>query len=375
MKPQLLVLPLAVLFLLLFLVVGLFRMFAVQGLMSSPPLVSMFAYHGQMLVVETLAILLVTERYIGALPFNLNRSIHSMPVLVALGAVLKLAGGLGSQRALDIAGTVLLALGFILYLYVLYAVGRRSAQPLPMRFMMVGGVVMLVGLILSEWQSVVGNLPFILFLLGFPMLTILGERVELSRFLSPRAQGWMKRGFWAATLAFLLLLFQMVWGFPLFQLLWALLLTLTVMPLVRGELKLVRMAGGGLHLYLGRHLILAYAWLLLGLLLVTANSLVQDSRALLDASIHALAVGFIGTMILAHTPVIAPVILNRTVAADKLSLLPVALLTVGNGMRVFGYLLKELGAPLEIVVAGSGFLILAAVAAFAWMLVRSLRPA
>ncbi|MDP2744869.1 MAG: hypothetical protein Q8P00_07385, partial [Dehalococcoidia bacterium] len=121
MKPQLLVLPLAVLFFLLFLVVGLFRMFAVQGLMSNPPLVSMFAYHGQMLVVGTLAILLVTERYIGALPFDLNRSVHSMPVLVSLGAVLKLAGGLGGQRGLDIAGIVLLALGFILYLYVLYA--------------------------------------------------------------------------------------------------------------------------------------------------------------------------------------------------------------------------------------------------------------
>ena len=80
-------------------------------------------------------------------------------------------------------------------------------------------------------------------------------------------------------------------------------------------------------------------------------------------------------MILAHAPVIAPVILNRTMAADKLSLIPVALLTLGNGMRVFGYLLKEFGLPLEMVVAGSGFLILAAVAAFVWMLVRSFRPA
>jgi len=114
------------------------------------------------------------------------------------------------------------------------------------------------------------------------------------------------------------------------------------------ELALVRVGQTSpqkLHRYLGQHLLLAYSWFFLGLVLVIVWAAVRGGSALYDASVHSLAVGFVGTMILAHAPVIAPAILPRTIAQEKLNLLPLELLTVGNLLRVGGYVLKGAGLP------------------------------
>jgi len=254
-------------------------------------------------------------------------------------------GELAGVDLMNMVGSILLAVGIAIYIYLLLAVSRQSAQPLPFRFMVLAALFLLMGDLFSLRGSPVGNINFTLFLLGFPILTILGERVELSRFLAPAVYRRGEWGLWAVLLAFLLLLVQ---DGRLLVALWAVLMALATLPLMGSELALVRVGQTSpqkLHRYLGQHLLLAYSWFFLGLVLVIVWAAVRGGSALYDASVHSLAVGFVGTMILAHAPVIAPAILPRTIAQEKLNLLPLVLLTVGNLLRVGGYILK--GAELE----------------------------
>lgn len=372
MKFHLIVVPVALLMMLFALVGGVMRLMANQGMVGSTPLSFSFPFHGEIMVFGFLAVLITTERYIGSLTFKLSPVIHLMPYLVALGAVLKVVGMVAPVEPLNVVGSVLLAMGVVIYMYLIGALSRLSARPLPFRFMLLAALLLLIGIFLSIPRSPVGNMTF--FLLGFPILTILGERVELSRFLSSTVYRWSEWGLWAAAVAFLLLLRE---DERLMAIGWALLMGIAVLPLLGSELALVKAgerAPERFYRYLGRHLWLAYSWFFLGLILVIAWALSGGSPAMYDAATHSLAVGFVGTMILAHAPAMAPALLNLTIAQEKVNLLPLELLTVGNLLRVVGDVLRTLGLPLEVVVGISGLFILAALIAFVWMMAKALRP-
>ncbi len=87
---------------------------------------------------------------------------------------------------------------------------------------------------------------------------------------------------------------------------------------------------------------------------------------LYDPFIHSIAVGFVGTMLLAHGPVILPSVTGRRLNAAKLSLLPLGVLTVGNLVRIVGDLimLDYNATLLEYSIGLAGWLILIAVILF-----------
>ncbi len=376
MKPQHLVLPVGVALLLLALLTGVFRLLSNQGVMAQPPLTTVFPFHGEIMAFGFLAILLTTERYLGAAAFKLHPVIHLMPFLVTLGAVLKVVGSLTSVGTVDTVGSIAVAVGAALYIYLLLEVSRQSAQPLPFRYMALGGVLLMGAAVISLRESPVQNMGFTLLLLGFPILTIIGERVELSRFLSPTAYRRAAFGLWAAAAAYALLLIE---GGDYLVAAWAVLMALVALHLVRSELALVKAGEASsqrLHRYLGRHLVVAYLWFFVGLGLTIAWSGSERSVALYDAATHSLAVGFIGTMILAHAPVIVPALLPLRVDQQKISFLPLVLLTAANLMRVGGHALKGAGLSFGNDVVGfSGLVVLATFVAFLWSMARSLRPA
>ncbi|MEE8471550.1 MAG: hypothetical protein V3S82_00120 [Dehalococcoidia bacterium] len=373
MKPQLVVVPIAVAFMLLGVVLGALRLLSSQGILSPTPLASLQSHHGALRVFGFLAPLLLTERYLGAVHFSLNRSIHALPFLAIGGGILKLLSWVTGVAALNTLGSLAVVAAVVLYIYILYTVSKQSAQPLPFRFMILGALVLLAGALINIGRSPVVNPSFTLLLISFPILTILGERVELSRFLSPevyRRAGW---GFWAAVAASALLVLRLtVIDSGYLVVVWAVLLAVVAVPVLRPELTLIRLGKRGLHRYLGRHLIVAYGWFFLGLLVLVISG---EGYPLYDAATHALAIGFVFTMIMAHAPVIAPVILHRAAAEDKLSLYPLALLTAGTAMRVAGYPLNAVGVDIPALVGLSGLVILLAIITFVVMMVRSFRQA
>lgn len=374
MRPQLTVVPLAIVFVLLGTVVGMLRLMYLNGITAQPIASALYGHHGEIMVFGFLATLIVTERYLGSLDLPLPRPVHAMPFMVGLGALTKLIGWLAGVESLDVLGTLLLGLGVIGYLVLLYhlASGR---DPAAYRFLGLAAVLLLTAALLTLRYRPSGNLGLTLVLLGFPVMTILGERLELSRVVAPRSparSGWMLS---LAAAAWVLLLAYVVGPRKGYLIVAAVVLLAPVAAsLAWGDRRLMATSTQRLGNYVARHLPLAYAWLFLGLLLSAVFALRTGfSQPLFDAASHSLAVGFVGTMILAHGPVIAPAILRRRLNASRLSYIPLGLLTLGNVLRVGGYLLRESGTYVAWPIGMSGAVLLAALLAAALMLVAALR--
>src|SRR3972149_3953937 len=136
---------------------GTMRLLSGQGFLSDPPLAFLFAHHGEMLVFGFLVPLLFSERYLGALAFPLHPSVHLMPFLVAGGAALKFIAWATGATYLDSLGPLLILLGVVLPLYLLYAVGRRSARPLISWYMMAAALAVLAAGLINLSTSPLGD--------------------------------------------------------------------------------------------------------------------------------------------------------------------------------------------------------------------------
>lgn len=372
MQPQQLVVPVSILFMLLAVVLGAFRLLTQQGI-TLTPLGFLQVHHGELIVFGFLAPLLMTERYLGATAFSLSPAVRFMPFLAVAGVVLKLVYWFTIVYVLNVLATLAVAVAVVMYIYLLVKVSRQSAQPLPFQYMVLGALALLAGVIIALVRSPVANPAFTLLLISFPVLTIIGERVELSRFLSPRAHARARWGFWAAAAASLLLVIRtggIGGGYLLMA--WAVLLALAAAPLLRPELTLVRLGQRGLHRYLGRHLVMAYIWLLVGLVIILLGG---ERYPLYDAGAHAVAIGFVFTMIFAHAPVIAPVILNGAIREERLGYYPLALLSLSVVMRVVGQALNTAGVSVPAMAGLSGVIALIAIITFVIMMKGALRPA
>ena len=370
MRPQLVAVPAALILGLLAVVLGGLRLLTTQGI-AATPLATLQAHHGELIVFGFLAPLILTERYLGAIAFHLPRSIHAMPFLATLGGLLKLCSWLSGATILNTLGSISLTIAIVFYVYILNMVAKQSAQPLPFRYMGLGAAALLAGALLNISRSPVGNPAFTLLLISFPIFTVIGERVELSRFLSPTVFRRAQWGLWAVTLGSILLLLRITAVNSSYLLIaWAIFLAIAVAPLVGPELTLVRMGRSGLYRYLGWHLIVAYIWLFAGLVILAVS---HESYPLYDAGTHALAIGFVLTMIMAHAPVIAPVLLGMGAQETRLGFYPLILLSLSVLMRVTGHVLKAVGFPLPLLAGLSGMVALLAIILFIVMLARALR--
>ncbi|GBC75154.1 hypothetical protein HRbin06_00468 [archaeon HR06] len=193
-------------------------------------------------------------------------------------------------------------------------------------------------------------------LLLFPISFILGERVELNKlFIPPQRFNFVFLVYLITNLLFLFYYF-----FPL-KIIFTLasltfFIAISIMLVTEGSLLRI------LQRHLTHHLFIAYFWGILGSILLIIYSLTE--LRLYDAFIHSLSLGFIGTMILAHAPIIALAALG--LRKKKNSYLPLILLTLANILRITTdlFLLFLDSEILRILLILSGGLVLATILAF-----------
>ena len=192
--------------------------------------------------------------------------------------------------------------------------------------------------------AVLGMVATVLWLGGVPIpqlapamtlylvLTIAGERLELAR-ISPsvdaRAELWLLVAALGLTTATLVALFSPSTGYPF---LGAGMLGLTAWLFSHDvATRLVR--SRGLPRYMAACLLSGYVWLAVvgGIWLVGGP--VYDGPAY-DAMLHAVFLGFVISMIMAHAPTILPAVLRRPLPYRPLMYVPVALLQVSLLARI-----------------------------------------
>jgi hypothetical protein len=168
--------------------------------------------------------------------------------------------------------------------------------------------------------------------LAFPILTIAGERLELSRFLPPSPVA--KRMFEGiiAVVGVGLLAAHLPWGAAVFG---AGLLALSAW-LLKQDIARRTVRGRGLTRFIAVCLLSGYVWLAVGGGIIFAVAAFVPGSPSYDAALHALLLGFVFSMVFGHAPIIFPAVLRVEIPYHPVFYLPLALLHASLLVRLFG---------------------------------------
>lgn len=171
---------------------------------------------------------------------------------------------------------------------------------------------------------------------GFLVLTIAGERLELSRFLRPPP--WVRWSFVAVTGVMLLGMALAAIDYPLGMRVTGAGWLLMAIWLLRVDIARRRVRAGGQARFMALALIAGYFWLgAAGIMAIIYGGIMAGPRY--DALLHSLFVGFVLSMIFAHALIIFPVVLGASLPYHPRFYLHLSLLHVTLVLRVVGDLL------------------------------------
>ncbi|MCF6281067.1 MAG: hypothetical protein L3J28_02475 [Candidatus Polarisedimenticolaceae bacterium] len=253
------------------------------------------------------------------------------PLLTGLGGILMITGAapLVVAQLLISAGSLMLSLVFIAFM-------QRQFHWF-LVIMGLGALSWLVGNLL--WLQGGAIYEIVWWWMGYLLLTIAGERMELGRmlFLSPTKQMLMLASVTIAIIGMMLTLFDAdsgarLLGFSMItSALW-----LGCFDVARRTVKQT-----GLPRFIAINLLAGYFWLAVsGLLLITFGADFSGLRY--DAVLHAFFLGFVFSMIFGHAPVIFPAVLGRGMLYRPVFYIHVGLLHLVLLLRVGGGLTDAL---------------------------------
>ena len=279
------------------------------------PMADLAALHGPLMICGFFGTVISLERavalargwaYLGPLAAG------SGGLALILGAPLPLAQGL-----LALGSTVLFAGSVSVFM-------RQSAL---FTFTLAAGVASwLAGNLL--WLGGFSVFAVVPWWAGFLVLTIAGERLELSRFLPPSP---------AARRAFIAVLWGLTFGMALEARLFGAALVALALWLLRQDIARRTVREKGLTRFIAVCLLSGYAWLFISGAIMLGAGLVPGSAAY-DAALHALMLGFVFAMVFGHAPVIFPAVLHVAVPYHPLFYAPLALLHLSLMARLAGNL-------------------------------------
>lgn len=317
--------------------------------------------HGPLMVGGFLGTLIGLERAVGLgaiQPSRVRWPFFLGPLAAGVGALLLLLGVGGA------VGPLLITLGS-LGLAIMMARIYRLAPAFYSAILCVGAMAFLFGNIL--WLAGRSVAEVVLWWEVFAVLTIAGERLELSRLLKPSQA--VRAAFVLAVIVLLLgclvSAFNLAAGMRLAGLgMLALAAWLLVFDIARRRLK-----AGGQARFIALALIGGYVWLAIGgLLMLRFGGMTAGPQY--DAMLHAVFVGFVFSMIFGHALIIFPAVSGRPLAFHPIVYLPLVLLYLSLALRIVGDLTMQMTLR-----QWGGFLNAAAILLFLFTMVVSIRRA
>lgn len=296
---------------------GLFRL----GWHVPPPSAQLAALHGPLMACGFFGTVIALERAVALA----RRWAYLGPLFSALGGVAPIAG------APLVVGQILLALGSLILLAGSLHVFLRQRAMFTFTLAL-GAVCWCTGNLL--W---LGGLPIsnvVPWWAGFLVLTIAGERLELSRFMPPSP---MAQRLFALLVA--LLLAGMVGASSSWRtghLILAAALLALALWLMRQDIARRTVRQTGLTRFIALCLLSGYGWLAAsGVIILGAGGLTPGSFSY-DAALHALMLGFVFSMVFGHAPIIFPAVARIAVPYHTGFYLPLILLHLSLVMRIGG---------------------------------------
>ncbi len=319
------------------LLIGLAAGLARLGLDMPEFAVRLIPLHGPLMVCCFFGTLISLERAVAVG----QRWAYAAPLFGAIGAVLLLAGFVQAGAF----GLTLASLGLTL---TSWSVWRRQRAVFTATLLL-GAISWLLGNLLwvAGWP-VAQAVPW---WAGFLVITIAGERLELSRMLPPSANA--QRLFVGLLLlwvgAMVVSILQPLAGARIV----GLILILLTIWLLRNDIARRTIKSKGLTRYIAVCLMSGYGWLLVGGMLQLGQGLFIGGMVY-DAALHALFLGFVFSMVFGHAPIILPAITRFNVDYHPVFYFHLALLHISLALRIIADVgelgsLKNIAASLNAV--------------------------
>lgn len=273
--------------------------------------------HGPLMICGFLGTVIGLERAV-ALGY---RWAYAGPLLTGLGGVALLLGlPLSAGASAMTLGSAMLLAGTTLIML--------RQRELFMITMVLGAASWLAGNLL--WLAGTPVPGVVALWINFLVLTIAGERLELSRFLPPSPR---------AKQIFAVILTMLVAGSMLLSatgsgaaLYGAALLGLALW-LLRQDIVRRTVKEQGLTRFIAVCLLSGYAWLAIGSIMLLAGGL---SGIAYDAVLHAILIGFVFSMVFGHAPIIFPAVVKVRMPYHRTFYLPLLVLHISLLVRLAG---------------------------------------
>lgn len=282
------------------------------------------AWHGPLMVCGFLGTVIALERAVAIG----QRWAYLGPLAAALGGLALLA----SFNWLIGAGLMALASAILLFASLNVFLRQRALFTLTL---LLGSACWLLGNLL--WLQGLAFPQVAPWWAGFLVLTIAGERLELSRMLPPSPTG--RAAFIAIVALFLLGATVATLSVPSNVVVLSASLLALAMWLLRHDIARKTIRQQGLTRFIAACLLSGYAWLLIGGLIGLWSPILQPGSSY-DAFLHAVFVGFVFSMIFGHAPVIFPAVARVKIPYHPSFYLPLIVLHASLIARVAGDLLQ-----------------------------------
>lgn len=283
--------------------------------------------HGPLMIGGFIGTLIGLERAVGLGTWWA----YSAPALTAAGSLALVLGPSPSSGALFIT------LGSIAVTAV-YGVVLRRHPSMAIFTMAAGAAAWVVGNL--QWLAGFAIYRVVFWWIAFLILTIAGERLELTRFLNPSRR---------VRLAFIVVLAVVLAGTALgvrwtefgVRILGVGLAALSVW-LIAHDMARRAIRQPGLTRFVAICLLSGYVWLGAGGLLAIVTGAGTPGPSY-DAVLHALLIGFVMSMILGHAPIVFPAVLGKPLPFRWSFYVPLVVLHLSVSLRIAGDLVDELG--------------------------------
>ncbi len=343
-----------------------------NGYDASLSVASGVLFHPDLMIFGAVGGLLVTEKLELMEKFPLAKGLPiSRPTVLFLfsGVFLASLGILVGSTLTRYAGLILILAGSLLFLF--YMSSGRNPGDMWIKRVFAAAIASMSMAAIGNFNALIFNNVWITYLaLLFPIIYVLAERMELG-FVRGMKTSVMKAQAFIAWITVLLAfaaaeIHMNPYSRDMMLASIMLLFTLTMVS-VRFDPAFRRLRKQGRFQYFMRYgVLLSFFWLFLGFLLFALQ--VIAGQGFLDAATHSIALGFIGTFIVAHSPVIFPLTLKKRARQDNVTYLPLIILTLSNVMRVFGDLVSHSNSAGFTASYLSGYILIIAIVAFIYNL-------
>lgn len=276
--------------------------------------------HGPLMISSFLGTLIGIERAV-ALG---SRWVYTGPVLTALGGIFLMVGVLGQT------GALLITLGSAFMVGVFAFIIKRVMADYTI-VMGIGSVTWLIGNLL--WLTGWPIYQVVMWWASFLILTITGERLELSRIVSVVRIGRLV--FLAAIGLFLIGLVVTLFSFDLGVRLAGVGMLSLGGWLLKYDVATRTVRKPGLTRFMAVCLLIGNLWLVIaGVMAIAYGGVAAGLRY--DSFIHAIYLGFVFSMIFGHAPIIIPAVLGVHIFFHPVLYLHVVILQLSLIYRVAG---------------------------------------